>query len=366
MLWQGPEDPLQSVPLSLEEQQQQHNNRSYSSDEQEAAEGEAVGSAQRTSQPVAGGRLLRSSRRTAQEHEHQQPDSQQQQQSASTHKQQDRRLTPCLLCIASLLACGLTLVALSDSVLQQHPSAQCLGPAVHGLLQSALHQGHDRTAVGPRSVTDAQQQQQLGSCWAARVYGLTLFLEDLTPNIGLWWYFFTEVFTEFQPFFLFVFHSFALILVAPVALRFPRRPLFVAWVQLFVCSMFRPYASVGHMATWMCLLPLLQQQLQSMKLRMFLVNSFVLLVVLGPAMWHQWIVLDSANANFFYSITLLLGVWCTVFLMQMLRLTVLLDRWLAGKGPPPVLVSADGTEAPGKGAAEYARQLHARVLSGRS
>lgn len=30
-------------------------------------------------------------------------------------------------------------------------------------------------------------------------------LPDLTPNPGLWWYFFTEMFDHFRPFFLMVF-----------------------------------------------------------------------------------------------------------------------------------------------------------------
>ena len=32
-----------------------------------------------------------------------------------------------------------------------------------------------------------------------------LTLPDLTPNPGLWWYFFTEIFDHFRPFFLMVF-----------------------------------------------------------------------------------------------------------------------------------------------------------------
>jgi len=32
-----------------------------------------------------------------------------------------------------------------------------------------------------------------------------LTLPDLTPNTGLWWYFFTEMFDHFRPFFLMVF-----------------------------------------------------------------------------------------------------------------------------------------------------------------
>jgi GPI-anchor transamidase subunit U len=32
-----------------------------------------------------------------------------------------------------------------------------------------------------------------------------ILLPDLTPNPGLWWYFFTEMFDDFRPFFLMVF-----------------------------------------------------------------------------------------------------------------------------------------------------------------
>ena len=38
-------------------------------------------------------------------------------------------------------------------------------------------------------------------------------------------------------------------------------------------------------------------------------GSLALLCALGPAMWHMWIYLGSANANFFYAITLLFGGW---------------------------------------------------------
>ena len=36
-------------------------------------------------------------------------------------------------------------------------------------------------------------------------YRDSLTLPDLTPNPGLWWYFFTEMFDHFRPFFLMVF-----------------------------------------------------------------------------------------------------------------------------------------------------------------
>lgn len=47
----------------------------------------------------------------------------------------------------------------------------------------------------------------LGSKWEflASTYGVQLSLSDLTPNVGLWWYFFIEMFDSFREFFLGVF-----------------------------------------------------------------------------------------------------------------------------------------------------------------
>jgi hypothetical protein len=43
-----------------------------------------------------------------------------------------------------------------------------------------------------------------GGCWATSVFRLHVLMEDLTPNIGQMWYFFTELFSDFRPFFRWV------------------------------------------------------------------------------------------------------------------------------------------------------------------
>ena len=76
----------------------------------------------------------------------------------------------------------------------------------------------------------------------------------------------------------------------PTALRLPHRPLTLAVLQLLATSLFKPYPSLADMAAYLALLPLLQQQLVQMRRHAFLlVNSYGLLLLLGPAMWHQWI-----------------------------------------------------------------------------
>jgi phosphatidylinositol glycan class U len=46
-----------------------------------------------------------------------------------------------------------------------------------------------------------------GRSWEfiSSTYGVQLLLPDLTPNVGLWWYFFIEMFDSFREFFLGVF-----------------------------------------------------------------------------------------------------------------------------------------------------------------
>ncbi len=46
-----------------------------------------------------------------------------------------------------------------------------------------------------------------GNSWEflSSTYGFQILLPDLTPNVGLWWYFFIEMFDSFRAFFIGVF-----------------------------------------------------------------------------------------------------------------------------------------------------------------
>ena len=57
------------------------------------------------------------------------------------------------------------------------------------------------------------------------------------------------------------------------------------------------------------LLPLFWPQLRGGVSPVFLGGSLALLAALAPAMWRMWIVVGSANANYFYAATLLFGAW---------------------------------------------------------
>lgn len=70
-------------------------------------------------------------------------------------------------------------------------------------------------------------------------YGFVLSVPDLTPNIGIFWYFFTEVFDHFRTFFVFVFQMHAFIYVAPLTIRLRQHPLFLAYILVAISAVFR-------------------------------------------------------------------------------------------------------------------------------
>lgn len=61
-----------------------------------------------------------------------------------------------------------------------------------------------------------------GQSWhfLQRVYAPILLLPDLTPNIGLWWYFFIEIFDHFRNFFLLVFNVHLASYSAPMTIKY--------------------------------------------------------------------------------------------------------------------------------------------------
>lgn len=87
-------------------------------------------------------------------------------------------------------------------------------------------------------------------------YGTLLLLPDLTPNVGLWWYFFIEMFDSFREFFLGVFWLHMISYGPGFSIRFRKQPLFAAVALTGVIAIFQPYPSVADSALFLGLLPL--------------------------------------------------------------------------------------------------------------
>ena len=99
-----------------------------------------------------------------------------------------------------------------------------------------------------------------GGSWdfMASTYGNHLLMTDLTPNVGLWWYFFIEMFDSFREFFLGVFWLHLSAYVGGLCIRLRRQPLFVMTTLLGIITIFKPYPSISDTSMYLSLLPLYQ------------------------------------------------------------------------------------------------------------
>ncbi|CAH0724811.1 unnamed protein product, partial [Brenthis ino] len=136
-------------------------------------------------------------------------------------------------------------------------------------------------------------------------YGFILTVPDLKPNIGLFWYFFTEMFEHFRLLFVCAFQINALALyVVPLTLRFHKEPVLLATVLIALSTIFRSYPCVGDVGFYLALLPIWKHLFSFMQQKFIVGCAFIITSALGPTVWHLWIYSGSANANFFFGVTL--------------------------------------------------------------
>ncbi|KAF2857027.1 PIG-U-domain-containing protein [Plenodomus tracheiphilus IPT5] len=148
----------------------------------------------------------------------------------------------------------------------------------------------------------------------AATYGVRLLLPDLTPNVGLWWYFFIEMFDPFRDFFLGVFWLHAASYMPGLTIRLHKQPLFVACTLTGVFAIFTPYPSIADAALYLSVVPLFRHLFPMMRYTFLAASSILYTSFLGPAFYHLWIYAGSGNANFFYAITLVWSLGLSVIL----------------------------------------------------
>ena len=87
--------------------------------------------------------------------------------------------------------------------------------------------------------------------------GFILMVPDLRPNIGLYWYFFTEMFEHFRSLFIASFQiNVSLLFVIPLALRLRKDPMLLAFSYLAIDAIFKSYPCIGDVGFYLSLLPL--------------------------------------------------------------------------------------------------------------
>ncbi|XP_063216550.1 phosphatidylinositol glycan anchor biosynthesis class U protein isoform X2 [Bacillus rossius redtenbacheri] len=206
---------------------------------------------------------------------------------------------------------------LAVATLQSLYPAVLLVPASIYVARQAGHMRLDRQALSSACLTCLAFLAMLGAllwaCWRltrswdflAETYGFILNVPDLRPNIGLFWYFFTEMFEHFRPLFVCAFQiNAAALYAASLALRLHAEPMLLAASLTALSAVFRSYPGLGDVGFYLALLPMWKHLFNYMQ-QGFVVGCFFLITsVLAPIVWHLWIYSRSANANFYFGVTL--------------------------------------------------------------
>lgn len=155
-------------------------------------------------------------------------------------------------------------------------------------------------------------------------YWTVLLFEKIAPNMGLWWYIFTEMFSFFTPLYKGIFNLYSFVFIVPITLRYfePAADTrvgdsFLAVVMSCMWISFsKSYPIVGDLGLVFSMLPIFKNTVIPHTKFLF-INALMLItcLVLAPIFYYCWIVLGNGNSNFFYSMSLIWGgVHILVFL----------------------------------------------------
>ncbi|CAK9278821.1 unnamed protein product [Sphagnum jensenii] len=169
------------------------------------------------------------------------------------------------------------------------------------------------------------EHASLHDMWS-ETYRFILTVEDLSPNLGVFWYFFTEVFNFFRPFFIMVFHSNIVFMVMPLTIRLHHRPVFLAFTLTAISSMLKSYPSVGDAALYLGLMCLCIHQLSGLQYFYLLLNGYFFTAIIGPVMYNLWIWRGTGNANFYFAMNLVYATLQTVLIVESSSTIIRYDR----------------------------------------
>lgn len=146
----------------------------------------------------------------------------------------------------------------------------------------------------------------MGNSWVflRSTYWFSLKVQDLTPNIGMFWYFFTEVFENFLDFFTWTFQINSFIHVVPLCIYYRKDPIFGLYVVLLSATIFQPYPSLSNIGLVSSLTFQWLDSFKNLKRVLVVSSTCVVCLALCPIFWHQWIVMGTGNANFYFGVTL--------------------------------------------------------------
>ncbi|KAI6180080.1 Phosphatidylinositol glycan anchor biosynthesis class U protein [Aphelenchoides besseyi] len=133
-------------------------------------------------------------------------------------------------------------------------------------------------------------------------------VEDQQPNIGVFWYMFTQVFAHYRLFFLCVFQIFAFVYVWPLWSLMKNNPWALWFVYLQVIAIVSSYPTYGEFCAHLPLFFAFPEFQQFYSITYLIGTALLIAMTTSVVTLTQWLQSGSGNANFYF------GSCCTYIL----------------------------------------------------
>eukprot|EP00747_Dinoflagellata_sp_TGD_P179654 gnl/TRDRNA2_/TRDRNA2_30791_c0_seq1.p1 gnl/TRDRNA2_/TRDRNA2_30791_c0~~gnl/TRDRNA2_/TRDRNA2_30791_c0_seq1.p1 ORF type:complete len:494 (+),score=69.21 gnl/TRDRNA2_/TRDRNA2_30791_c0_seq1:74-1555(+) len=196
------------------------------------------------------------------------------------------------------------------------------------------------------------QLQFLQACYLS-----VLSVQDLTPNVGIFWYIFIEIFDRYRSLFLVAFHAHLLFYPVPLHVRIGRHRPTGPWIHCVaavgIVTIFKPYPTASDyglmLSTMLIHAELIRESDTSFA---FLLSGLLFGLAMFPTMAAVWLGRNAGNANYVYNMTLVINIFASLLLTEWLKAGMklrrrqhiasfcrgvvlsTLDEMLASRGPP--------------------------------
>ncbi|CAF0937515.1 unnamed protein product [Adineta steineri] len=151
------------------------------------------------------------------------------------------------------------------------------------------------------------------------IYSFIFHVPDYTPNIGIFWYFFTEMFEHFRSLFVWTFQMHVLIVyLLPFTIRLRNDPAFLFWLLCAIFCIFKSYPAYGDVAFYFNYLPIWSFLFRYVRQGLVITCMMIVAALMTPITWYLWIYAGSANANFYFAMTFIFNIAQTFLLSDLI------------------------------------------------
>ena len=134
---------------------------------------------------------------------------------------------------------------------------------------------------------------------ARATYGFLLRAEDLTPNLGLYWYFFAEIFDDFRAFSCARSRGSARSSCCPRWFAWGETDRYFASSSRKCATATAPYPTFGDVAGHLAMLPLFAEPLSGYRGGPLVAGAYAFVGILAPIFWRLWIESRGGQRQFF-------------------------------------------------------------------